>query len=387
MCSDLSYMERAIELGRLSLPLAGVNPAVGAVLVAQGRILGEGYHRGPGTPHAESAAISAALGASGARSALPADTTLFCTLEPCCHSGMGKRTPPCSEAIIAAGVRRIVFACRDPNPLVSGRGAARLREAGIAVEEGLLSESAGALIESFAVSIRDRRPFIRLKWAQSLDGRVACRGGASRWITNQAARDAAHALRGGHDAIMVGANTLRADDPQLTVRGAGIAEGSAPRRLVLAGTRPLDLSARLFSPSLREGTTVIAATGSAALEQCRAAGIRSIEIARDDAGLPELEESFRALYADGLGSVMVEGGAALVTSLLKRGLWDALSVFVAPLILGEGVAAVGDLDILSPQSGIALENLHVESGAGFIRIEATRNAEKAPDEEHACSPD
>ena len=389
MCSDLSFMERAIELGRRSLPSAGVNPAVGAVLAAGGRVLGEGYHRGPGTLHAEAAAIAAALEAVGSPSALPPGTTLYCTLEPCCHSGKGKRTPPCTEAIIAAGIERVVFACRDPNPLVSGRGAARLREAGLAVEEGFLAERAAVLIESFSISIRDKRPFVRLKWAQSLDGRVACRGGASKWITNQAARDAALDLRASHDAIMIGANTLRVDDPRLTARSAGATDREDPRRFVLAGRRPLDMSARLFSPPLRDGTTVLAATASPCLEQCGAAGIRSLEIVRGEDGLPDLEESLRALYADGIGSVMVEGGASLITSILKRGLWDALTVFIAPLILGEGIAAIGELAVLSPDRGIGFGDSHFQPGPGFVRMEATRGARGATGpakEEAPCSP-
>jgi diaminohydroxyphosphoribosylaminopyrimidine deaminase/5-amino-6-(5-phosphoribosylamino)uracil reductase len=388
MRADLSFMERAIALGRLSLPLAGVNPAVGAVLVADGRVLGEGYHRGPGTPHAEAAALADAFETLAFPSALPHGTTLYCTLEPCCHSGAGKRTPPCTEAIISAGVERVVFACGDPNPLVSGRGAARLREAGLAVEEGLLAQRAAELIDSFTVSIRYKRPFIRIKWAQSLDGRVACRGGASRWITNQAARDAARELRACHDAIMIGANTLRADDPQLTLRSAesvGADSSARPRRLVLAGRRPLNMAARLFSPLLREGTTVLAAAASPALEQCRSANVRVLELGRDESGLPDLQESFRALYADGIGLIMVEGGATLHTSLLKRGLWDALTVFVAPLILGEGVEAVGDLGIGSPDRGIALEELRVEAGAGFTRIDARRGEAENSKGRQPCS--
>jgi diaminohydroxyphosphoribosylaminopyrimidine deaminase / 5-amino-6-(5-phosphoribosylamino)uracil reductase len=380
VCSDLFFMERAIELGWRSLPVAGVNPAVGAVLACDGRVLGEGYHRGPGSPHAEAASIDAALETTSSPR-LPPGTTLYCTLEPCCHRGNGKRTPPCTEAIIASGVERVVFACRDPNPRVSGRGAALLRDAGIVVEEGMLAERAAALIDSFSVSIREKRPFIRLKWAQSLDGRVACRGGASRWITNEAARSAAHTLRSCHDAIMVGANTLRSDDPRLTVRVAGGVVLPGARRLVLAGRQSLAMNAKLFSPSLREGTTVIAATDSIALAQCREEGIRSLAISRDRDGLPELEEVFQALYADGLGSVLVEGGPTLVTSLLKSGLWDALTVFIAPLVLGEGIAAVGDLAALSPDQGIALEDFRFVSGAGFARIDAKRGAAMAAREE------
>jgi diaminohydroxyphosphoribosylaminopyrimidine deaminase/5-amino-6-(5-phosphoribosylamino)uracil reductase len=384
-------MERAIELGRRSLPLAGVNPAVGAILVAGDRVLGEGYHRGPGTPHAEAAALAEAFKAIRQSSTLPPGTTLYCTLEPCCHSGAGKRTPPCTEAIIAAGIERVVFACRDPNPEVSGRGAERLRGAGIAVEEGLMTQGAAGLLESFRVSIREHRPFIRLKWAQSIDGRIACRGGVSRWITNEAAREAAHELRARHDAVMIGANTLRADDPRLTARLAacgekdGTADHSRPRRIVLAGRRPLNMAARLFSPPLSEGTTVLASTGSAALEQCRSAGIRALETGMDGQGLPELEEGLRALYADGIGSVMVEGGAGLLTSLLKRGLWDAVTIFVAPRLLGKGLEAVGDLDILSPDRGIALEGFRAEAGPGFVRIDAMRGTDGSAEKQLSCS--
>ncbi|MDA8424756.1 MAG: bifunctional diaminohydroxyphosphoribosylaminopyrimidine deaminase/5-amino-6-(5-phosphoribosylamino)uracil reductase RibD [Treponema sp.] len=391
MSSDHAFMERAIELGRRSLPLAGVNPAVGAVLVIGDRVLGEGYHRGPGTPHAEAAALTEAFKAAPSSSTLPPGATLYCTLEPCCHSGAGKRTPPCTEAIIAAGIARVVFACRDPNPAVSGRGAERLRAAGIAVEEGLMAPEAAGLLESFRVSIRERRPFIRLKWAQSVDGRIACRGGISRWITNEAAREAAHELRARHDAVMIGANTLRVDDPRLTVRLAacgdeeGAVDHARPRRIVLAGRRPLDMAARLFSPPLREGTTVLASTDSAALKQCRAGGIRALETGMDGQGLPDLEECLRVLYADGVGSVMVEGGAGLLTSLLRRGLWDAVTIFVAPLILGEGLEAVGDLDILSPDRGIALEGFRAEAGPGFVRMDAMRDTAAAAEERPSCS--
>ena len=385
MGTDVSVMERALSLARSSRPFAGINPPVGAVLVREGAIIGQGFHKGPGTPHAEVAALLDARARLEGTGPSLAGTTLYCTLEPCCHRGAGKRTPPCTEAIIAAGISRVVFASRDPNPLVAGKGAARLREAGVCVEEGLMADRADELIEAFSVSIRLRRPFIRLKWAQSLDGRLACRGGASRWITSSEARVFAHELRASHDAVMIGAGTLRTDDPELTVRDAPAEPGlelRQPLRVVIAGRAPLPLEARLFSPCLRDRTIVLAATSSPALVQCRFSGIRVHEVAADSGGMPDLTESLRTLYAQGIGSVVVEGGAKLLTSLLIQGLWDAVTVFTAPLILGQGIEAVGDLSIGSPDSGIKLENARFQVGEGFIRLDA-RNSKTLADEQTA----
>ena len=306
-----------------------------------------------------------------------AGATLYCSLEPCCHCGGGKRTPPCTEAIIAAGISRVVFASRDPNPLVSGKGAARLREAGVLVVEGLLADRADELLEAFTVSIRLRRPFIRIKWAQSLDGRLACRGGVSRWITNDEARAQARELRSEHDAVMIGSGTLRSDDPELTVRSGLFRPelGSRqPARIVLAGREPLPLAARVFSSTLKDRTIVVAARSGPAAGQCRLAGLRVVEVGSAPDGLPDLLACFHALYEEGIGSVFVEGGSRLITALFARGLWDALSVFTAPLILGQGVDAVGDLGIESPASGIKLENARFRAGDGFIRLDA-RNPE------------
>ncbi len=392
MDTDASFMERAISLARRSRPFAGINPPVGAVLVREGAIIGQGFHKGPGTPHAEAAALLERRCATRGTGPSIAGTTLYCTLEPCCHRGAGKRTPPCTDAIIASGISRVVFASRDPNPLVAGKGAARLREAGVRVESGLLADRADELLEAFSVSIRLRRPFIRLKWAQSLDGRLACRGGASRWITDSEARISAHELRASHDAVMIGAGTLRTDDPELTVRDAPVEPGVEPRqplRVVLAGRAPLPDGARMFSPRLRDGTIVLAATSSPALIQCRYAGIHARQVAAAPDGLPDLAASLGALYAEGIGSVLVEGGAKLLTSLLLRGLWDAATVFTAPLILGQGIEAVGDLGIASPDSGIKLDGARFQIRDGFIRLDA-RNPKRSLElpavvKEGACS--
>jgi riboflavin-specific deaminase-like protein len=262
------------------------------------------------------------------------------------------------------------------------------------VEQGLLVDRARDLIEAFTVSIRLRRPFIRLKWAQSLDGRLACRGGASRWITNEQARGFGHQLRGMNDAVMIGAGTLRTDDPELTVRSAPKDPGlelRQPLRVVLAGSSPLPLQARLFAQGLRGRTLVMAASGSQPLAQCLSAGIPVREVAADDEGLPDPAESLRVLYAEGIGSVLVEGGSRLLTRLLAEGLWDALTVFTAPLILGQGIEAVGDLGILTPGDGIRLQGPRLQAFEGFTRLDARNPATSVdvptPVKEGACLQD
>lgn len=391
---DVSFMERAIALARRSQPRAGVNPPVGAVLVRDGKILGEGYHQGPGSPHAEAAALLDAREKSADHTGYFPGATLYCSLEPCCHSGGGKRTPPCTEAIIAAGISRVVFASHDPNPRVCGKGAERLRQAGIIVEPGLLAEEANDLIASFSVSIALKRPFVHLKWAQSLDGQVACRGGASRWITNDEARARAHELRASHDAVMVGAGTLRADDPELTVRHVVVDPERGmrqPLHVVCAGRSPLRMDARLFSADLRDRALVLAAASSPAAAQCKCAGIPVIVLEPGSDGLLDVGDCLRALYAHGIGSVLVEGGSALLTSFLASGAWDALSVFLAPLVLGQGIGAIGDLGIPSPDRGIRLEGARFHVSDGFVRLDARNpsggKAARVGAREGSCSQD
>ena len=373
MGTDMSFMERAISLARRSLPFAGINPAVGAVLVRDGLVIGQGFHRGPGSPHAEVAALLDAQKSLEADGTSFSGTTLYCSLEPCCHCGGAKKTPPCTETIIAAGISRVVFASQDPNPLVSGKGASRLREAGVLVQGGVLADRGDELIEAFSVSIRLRRPFIRIKWAQSLDGRLACLGGASRWITNGGARVQAHELRSQHDAVMVGAGTLRADDPELTVRDAPIRPelGSRqPLRVVLAGRELLPMNARAFAPPLLAGTIVLAARSSPAVAQCQSAGVRVLEVAPAADGLIDLREALRVLYSEGIGSVLVEGGSRLLTAFLACASWDVATVFIAPLILGRGIEAVGDLGTQSPDAGIKIEGARFQVHDGFVRLDA-----------------
>lgn len=323
-------MDRALALGRLHRGATAPNPPVGAVLFKDGRVIGEGSHLGPGHPHAEAAALDDAR----AKGFDARGSTLFVTLEPCCHEGHGKRTPPCAQRLIREGVAEVYAAVPDPNPRVSGRGMALLTEAGVVTHWGPRSEEGQELIAEFAVW-QQGRPFLTLKWAQSLDGRIG--GGPSRWITGEPARLRSHELRALHDAVAVGAGTLRDDDPALTVRDGS---GARPRRLIFAGSSLLPEAAQVFRDADRELTWVVAPRG-AVLDQARRLTARVLEWDGTPAALGPL------LLDAGFTRVLVEGGAKLIGWFLEHGLWDAAAVFTAPALIGPGIAG--------PASAVPLE--------------------------------
>ncbi|HEU4354162.1 MAG TPA: bifunctional diaminohydroxyphosphoribosylaminopyrimidine deaminase/5-amino-6-(5-phosphoribosylamino)uracil reductase RibD, partial [Actinomycetota bacterium] len=253
--SDEAYIERALALAERGRGLVSPNPMVGAVVVSEGRIVGEGHHEGPGLPHAEVVAIREA--GEAARGA-----TLHVTLEPCDHQG---RTGPCTKTIADAGISVVVAAMRDPNPIVNGRGFERLRAAGIEVREGVHREEAEHLNEAFAKHVRTGVPFVVWKMAASLDGKVASRDGTSRWITGEAARADVHRLRAAADAIVVGAGTVLADDPSLTVRMPGY-RGRPPIRVLVDGRGRVPASGDLFTD---EAPTLVATTHLASEDRRR----------------------------------------------------------------------------------------------------------------------
>lgn len=337
---DEAYMRRALELAERGWGLVSPNPLVGAVVVRGGRVVAEGWHEGPGKAHAEAMALEAA--GDRARGA-----TLYTTLEPCDHHG---RTPPCTAAILRAGVVRVVAATRDPNPIVDGRGIARLRAAGVEVEVGVLAELAEHQNEAFAKHVRTGLPFVTLKMAATLDGKVAARDGSSRWITGEEARADVHRLRAGADAIVVGAGTALADDPSLTARGPHPPARRALRVLV-DGRGRVPPGGRLFTgpaPTL-VATTDLAPEGRR--EAWRRAGAEVVTYEAAGGRVP-----LAALLAD-LGKrdaqlVLLEGGPTLAWSTVREGLVDKLVLYLAPLLVGgsgapgvlggEGVPTIGD---------------------------------------------
>lgn len=334
-------MDRALALAERAAGRTSPNPMVGAVVVRDGRVVGEGYHAAAGQPHAEVVALRQA--GEAARGA-----TLYVTLEPCCHYG---RTPPCTREVIGAGVTRVVAAMLDPNPRVAGRGVEELRRAGVEVRVGCREEEARRLNEAFCKYITTGVPFVTYKAALSLDGKVATAGGDSRWISGEESRGLVHRLRDRYDAVMVGVGTVLADDPLLTCRLEG---GRDPVRVVVDSRGRLPLNARLLHSGSRARTLVT--TTAAMPGETRAAleaipGVEVMEVA-SSGGRVDPEALLRALGEREITSVLLEGGPTLAASMLAGGWVDKIMFFLAPLLVGgarapsplggEGVARLGD---------------------------------------------
>ena len=337
---DLSRMRAALALARRGLGAVWPNPAVGCVIVNAGRVVGRGWTQPGGRPHAETEALRRAGAAARGAAA-------YVSLEPCSHWG---RTPPCADALIEAGVRRVVVAIEDPDPRVAGSGIARLRAAGLAVETGLCAEEAAEINAGFLIRQRLGRPLVTLKLATSLDGRIAPRTGASRWITRLPARERGQALRAGHDAIMVGTGTVLADDPQLTCRLPGLGHRS-PVRVVLDRRLRIPLRARVIAGARQTPTWVLtlAAADPARREAFLAAGVSLIDADADPAGRIDLAAALAALAGRGITRLLVEGGGQLAAALLRAGLVDRLAWFHAPLLIGgDGSPAIADLGLDAP---------------------------------------
>lgn len=325
--ADEQFMDRALALAERGLGRTRPNPAVGAVVVRDGRVVGEGYHAAAGQPHAEVLALRQA--GEAARGA-----TLYVTLEPCCHFG---RTPPCTREIIGAGIARVVAAMLDPNPRVAGRGAEELRRAGIDVQVGCREREARRLNEAFCKYITTGIPFVTYKAALSLDGKVATAGGDSRWISGEESRRLVHRLRDRYDAVMVGIGTVLADDPLLTCRLDG---GRDPVRVVVDSRGRLPPGARLLhsgspAPTLVATTAAVPREARAALEAIP--GVEVVELSSRD-GRVDPGALLRALGEREITSVLLEGGPTLAASLLEGGWVDKVMFFLAPLLVG-GVQA------------------------------------------------
>jgi diaminohydroxyphosphoribosylaminopyrimidine deaminase/5-amino-6-(5-phosphoribosylamino)uracil reductase len=325
-------MARALTLAAQARGKTSPNPMVGAVLVKNGRVLGEGYHRRAGADHAEIVALKAAgKKAHGA--------TLYVTLEPCCHTG---RTGPCTDALMEAGVSRVYYATVDPNPHVAGGGARKLRAAGIEVHGGLLRDEARCLNEDYFTFHATGRPFVILKIAQTLDGRVATRSGHSQWITGLAARTEGHRLRAAVDAVLTGGETVRRDNPALTVRHV---TGDNPYRLVLSSTLRFPKQCRLIRKN-QDHKTVLVSTArivEAFSNSKHAAKLTYWTVRSGGRGKLDLAEVLRQAAGFGIQSILIEAGPSLATAFLTKGLVDRVVCFVAPRILGKGIDAVGDL--------------------------------------------
>ncbi len=338
---DYQFMESALRIGARGLGQVWPNPSVGCVIVSKsGVVLGRGVTQPGGRPHGETESLKqAGQAAKGA--------TAYVTLEPCAHHG---KTPPCAEALIKAGVARVVAAITDPDPRTAGQGLARLRDAGIAVETGLLADKARELTQGFLTRVEHGRPMVTLKLATSLDGKIAAAGGASRWITGEEARASAHLLRASHDAILVGSGTALADDPALTCRLPGM-DNRSPVRIVADSRLRLPLTAQLVTTARQVPTWILMGDGIPEESQKPyiEAGVTLVPVPLTASGRIDPAAAMKALGGKGLTRVLVEGGGQIAAAMVEAGLADQMVWYRAPMVLGgSGVPGIAGLDLFDP---------------------------------------
>ena len=318
---DRKYMARALQLALRGAGHTRPNPMVGAVLVKDGRIIGEGWHKQYGGPHAEVNAFASATED-------PEGATLYVSLEPCSHYG---KTPPCADLIIRKKVARVVAALEDPNPLVSGRGFRKLRANGIRVTVGVLAEEARHINDVFLTYVTRKRPFVLYKAAMSLDGKIACHTGESQWISSEKSREEVQRLRGILSGIMVGAGTVIADNPRLTCR---MEEYENPARIIVDGKLRVPVESRIFH---EPGRNIILTTSEASLEKKKALenlGVEMIEADSEEPGKVDLKSAMLALGIKGIDGILLEGGPTLAASALEAGIIDAVRFYIAQKIIG-----------------------------------------------------
>lgn len=355
-----SYMQHAIALAAQAQGYTNPNPLVGAVIVKNNQIIGEGYHQKAGGPHAERVALAHC-------SESPAGAVLYVTLEPCCHHG---RTPPCTEAIIQAGISHVVIGSADPNPLVRGKGAAQLRAAGILVTEGFLKDACDALNPIFFHYITTGLPYVALKYAMTADGKIATCAGASRWISNEASRRHAHSLRHRYSAILVGSETVLQDDPLLNCR---MENGKQPLRIVCDSRLRIPLDSRICQTAGTYPTVIAYAADNPEKQKALAEmGISLWKLPAAD-GRVSLPHLMKRLGENGIDSVLAEGGAAIHFSLLEARLAQKLYIYLAPKIFGgtQAKSPVGGSGIAAVENAYALQLCRCEEMAGDLLLDYT----------------
>ncbi|MGV8921050.1 MAG: bifunctional diaminohydroxyphosphoribosylaminopyrimidine deaminase/5-amino-6-(5-phosphoribosylamino)uracil reductase RibD [Pseudomonas sp.] len=362
---DLHYMARALELARKGIYTAHPNPRVGCVIVRDGEIVGEGWHERAGEPHAEVHALRQA--GDKARGA-----TAYVTLEPCSHHG---RTPPCADALVEAGLARVVAAMQDPNPSVAGKGLLRLMSAGIVVHSGVLENEARALNKGFLKRMEHGLPYVRVKLAMSLDGRTAMASGESKWITGPAARSAVQRVRAQSSAILTGADTVLADGARMTVRSdelgldAGLTAAAAtrpPLRVLIDGRLRVPLDAPFFQAG---PTLVVTCTAAEARERYQAQGHDLLALANSE-GRVDLHKLMHELAARGINDVLVEAGPQLAGAFTRLGLVDEFQIFVAGKFLGSSARPLLELPLAQMSDAVELKITEVRAVGDDWRVTA-----------------
>ena len=357
--NEIECMSLALQLAKKGCGFVNPNPMVGAVLLKEGRVIGTGYHKRYGAPHAE---VNALAGCEES----PEGATLYVTLEPCCHYG---KTPPCTEAILNAGIRRVVVGSSDPNPLVKGKGIRFLREKGIEVTEGILKAECDRLNEVFFHFIQTGRPYVVMKYAMTMDGKTAAYTGDSKWITGEAARENVHKDRLRYSAIMVGIGTILADDPLLTCRIEG---GRDPLRIICDTALRLPLTSRIIATA-NEVPTLIATSCKdlQAQQPYLKAGCRILSLEQVDGHL-DLSELMTKLGKEKIDSILLEGGGILNWSALQAGIVNRVQTYIAPKLFGGsgGKTPVAGLGVPRPEDGFFLTNIEVTHLGEDILIES-----------------
>lgn len=356
--TDARLMSRVFRLAARAAGNVSPNPLVGAVVAKNGRIVGEGYHESFGGPHAEVIALERAGDeAEGA--------DLYVNLEPCSHHG---KTPPCADQVIRAGIARVFISNRDPNPLVNGKGLQKLESSGIETIPEVLQDEGEKLNAAYFKFMRTGIPYVTLKWAQSIDGRIATLSGDSQWVSGDSSRKMVHEMRRSADAVLVGAGTIRKDNPSLTVRRVS---GKQPLRLVLDSGLEIPDQVNILTDHFSSKTVLFTTLqDSEKLRSFRDRGIRVETVNADTRGQVSIKEVLDWMAGNQLISLLVEGGQGVITTFLKSGMVDRLMVFIAPKLIGSGVEAVGDLDILQVANAIQLSGLRTKNVGDDLVLEA-----------------
>ena len=351
-------MEKALILAGRGLGKTSPNPMVGALVVKGRKILGKGYHRKYGGAHAEVVALRNAKG--NVRGA-----SMYVTLEPCCHHGW---TPPCVDALIGAGISRVVIGTPDPNPSVNGKGIQSLLNNGIQVKVGILEERCRQLNEAYFKYIQQGIPLVTLKFAQSLDGRIATKTGNSQWISSPESLILAHKLRSIHDGVLVGIGTILVDDPSLTIR---LAKGKNPRRIIVDGRLRIPLTAKVLNDEEVYKTIIVATEGKnhKKAQSLKNLGAEILWAAKNRRGEIDMEDLLGKLGRMGMTSILVEGGAKIITSFLRKRLADKIVIVMAPKLIGEGIEAVGNLEIRDVNEALQISRMKTRRLGDDIVIE------------------
>ncbi len=363
MPQDEKYMRMALVLARKGVGRTSPNPVVGAVIVKDGAVIGTGYHKGPGQLHAEAVAIQdAGPEAKGA--------TLYINLEPCCHTD--KRTPPCTKEIIKSQIGRVVIGMDDPNPMVNGRGVRELLDAGIQVEKGLLFQEALKLNEIYSKFITTNTPFVILKTASSLDGKIALPSGESRWLTGEMARRYVHRLRAMVDAVLVGVGTVVADDPMLSVR-AGAKKGKQPLRIVVDSRLRIPITSKMLDISSGQPTMVVTTRLACKekIEVVEKRGVKTLIAESREDGDVSLRSMMGLLGKSGITSVLIEGGSKINSSALLEGVVDKMVILYSPRIIGgrDSIGMVGGSAPKSLAESVLLKDISIRRLGEDILVE------------------